>query len=52
MAKAKKPAKKKEAKPRAERYEQKLAINGMFSDVIGVAIGKKPAEKKEDKKKE
>jgi hypothetical protein len=41
---------KKEAKPRAEHYVHKVAINGNFSDVIGVAMGKKP-KKKEDKNK-
>lgn len=50
MAKAKKAAKKKEPKPRAEKYDTKLAINGTFADVIGVAMGKKAPEKKEDKK--
>jgi len=49
MAKAKKAATKKEPKPRAEKYDTKLSINGTFADVIGVAMGKKP-EKKEDKK--
>lgn len=51
MAKAKKKAApKKEAKPRSEQYEPKVSINGSFSDVIGVAMGKKAPEKKEDKK--
>lgn len=51
MAKAKKKAApKKESKERAEHYEPKLSINGSFTDVIGVAMGKKPQEKKEETK--
>lgn len=49
MAKAKKKsAPKKEVKPRAEHYEPKLAINGSFADVIGVAM--KPKEDKKETK--
>ncbi len=46
MAKAakKKATPKKEAKPRAEEYEPKLAIKGSFADVIGVVM--KPKEEK------
>jgi hypothetical protein len=52
MAKAakKKAAPKKQSKPRAEHYDPKLSINGSFADVIGVAMGKQPTEKKEEKK--
>ena len=49
MAKAvkKKSAPKKEAKPRADNYEPKLAIKGSFADVIGVAL-RPEKNKKED----
>ena len=43
--------KEKEPKPRAENYKPKLAINGTFSDLIGVAMGKPAPEKKEPPKK-
>lgn len=45
--------KKKEKKPRADKYEKPLAISGTFSEVIKVAVGKKEEVKKarEDKKK-
>ena len=47
MAKAKKKAApKKESNPRTEHYETKLAINGTFADVIGVAM--KPKQEKKD----
>jgi hypothetical protein len=52
MVKAKKPAKKKEPKPCAGHDEQKLTINGTFSDMIGVAMGKKAPERIDDKKKD
>jgi hypothetical protein len=46
MAKAKKKAAPKKEQPK----EQPLKINGSFADVIGVAMGKKQQEKKEEKK--
>ncbi len=45
MAKAAKKAPKK----RAAKYEEKLAIKGIFEEVIAVSV--KPAKKKEEKKK-
>jgi hypothetical protein len=49
MAKAKKPKKpKKPKKERAKKYDPKLSIDGTFDDVIGVSVGKKPEERKED----
>ena len=45
MAKAAKKAPKK----RADKYEEKVAIKGIFEEVIAVSV--KPTKKKEDKKK-
>jgi hypothetical protein len=44
-------AKKKEKKSRADRYEDKLKINGSFEDVIKVSVTPTPPhEKKEEEK--
>ncbi len=45
---------KKQTKARPEKYEQKLAINGSFGQVIKVALGKKEevAKEREQEKKE
>lgn len=45
MAKAKK-----QSKPRANKYEEKLAVNGSFADVFKV-IKKHKEQKKEENKK-
>lgn len=49
MAKAAKPK-----KPRAKKYDEKLAVNGSFIDIIQAAVKQskdKTAAKKEEKKK-
>jgi len=43
-------AKKKAAPKKEQPNEKPLKINGSFGDVIGVAMGKKPQEKKEENK--
>lgn len=46
MAKAKK-----KTKPRPDKYEDKLSINGTFEDVIKVSVIPLPKPEKEDPKK-
>ena len=41
--------KKKEPKKRAEKYDNKLAINGEYDAVIKASFLGKPADKKQDK---
>lgn len=44
--------KKKETKPRAEKYESKLAVKGTFEELLKTAVTDTPKEKvKSDKKK-
>lgn len=46
MAKAKKPAKPKTPKPRADKYDEKLKVNGSFEDLVKELITPKEAAKK------
>jgi hypothetical protein len=41
----------KEKKKRADKYDEKLAINGSFEEVIKVMVTPTPAPKKVDKSK-
>lgn len=41
----------KEKKPRADKYEEKLAINGSFADVIKASVNYTPPQKKAAKMK-
>lgn len=38
-------AKKKETKPRAEKYEEKVAVKGTFEDMIKASFKGKPKDK-------
>jgi hypothetical protein len=48
MAKAKR---EKPKKKRASKYDEKLAINGRFEDVIKVSVNYTPPKKKKNSKK-
>ena len=48
MAKAKKKA---APRKRADRYQEKVKTDLSFDELIAMSVGKKPQEKKTDKKK-